>query len=42
MKKKYSELEIEICTIEDADIVRTSYEVEGDETKYPIPDTWGQ
>ena len=42
MKNQYEKIEIEICTFQDADIVTlsTSGEVDGDETKYPIPDGW--
>ena len=44
MKNKYNEMEIIICMFPDTDIVTfsTSGEVEGDETKYPIPDGWAE
>ncbi len=44
MKNKYSEIEIEIYDFSCEDIVRTSPqgEVDGDETKYPIPDGWAE
>ena len=42
MKSKYEKIEIEIYTFQEADIVRTSGEVDGDETKYPIPDGWAE
>lgn len=44
MKKKYNEIEVEIYTLITEDIVRTSAsgEVDGDETKYPIPDGWAE
>jgi len=42
MKNQYEKIKIEIYTFQDADIVTLSAsgEVEGDETKYPIPDGW--
>ena len=44
MKKKYNEIEIKIYTLQADDIVTLSTsglgEVEGDETKYPIPNDW--
>ena len=42
LNNKYKKIEIEIYTFQDADIVTfsASGEVEGDETKYPIPDGW--
>ena len=42
MKNQYEKIKIEIYTFQDADIVTfsASGEVEGDETKYPIPDGW--
>ncbi len=40
MKKKYDKVEIDVYTFKEEDIVRTSGEVDGDETKYPIPDGW--
>ncbi len=40
MKSRYEELEIQIFTFVETDIVRTSPTVDGDETKYPIPDDW--
>ena len=42
MKNQYEKIEIEIYTFQDEDIVTlsTSGGVDGDETKYPIPDGW--
>lgn len=42
MKNQYEKIKIEIYTFQDVDIVTlsTSGEVDGDETKYPIPDGW--
>ena len=42
MKKKYNEIEIEIYTFQDADIITASISgsADGDETKYPILDGW--
>ena len=40
MKKIFEQLEIRIILFEQEDVIRTSGEVEGDETKYPIPDGW--
>ena len=42
MNNQYEKIKIEIYTFQDADIVTlsTSGEVDGDETKYPIPDAW--
>ena len=44
MKNQYEKIEIEIYTFQDADIIRTSTSgsVDGDETKYPIPDGWAE
>ena len=42
MKSRYEEIKISILTFSEEDIVRTSGEVDGDETKYPIPDGWGE
>ncbi len=38
--KKYETIEIQICVWQSDDIIRTSGEVDGDETKYPIPGVW--
>lgn len=40
--KKYEEIKIEILLLSNEDIVKTSGEIDGDETKYPIPDGWGK
>ena len=42
MKNQYEKVKIEIYIFQDMDIVTlsTSGEVDGDETKYPIPDGW--
>ncbi len=42
MKSQYEKIKIEIYAFQDVDIVTlsTSGEVDGDETKYPIPDGW--
>lgn len=42
--KKYNEIEIKIYKLQTEDIVTlsTSGEVDGDETKYPIPDGWAE
>ena len=40
MKKKYNEIEIKIYAFQAVDIVTLSGEIDGDETKYPIPDGW--
>ena len=40
--KKYEEIKIEILLFRDEDIVTASGEVDGDETKYPIPGGWGE
>ena len=44
MKNKYQKIEIELYIFQDTDIVTllTSGEVDGDETKYPIPDGWAE
>ena len=42
MKKKYEKVEIDVYMFEDEDIVTASGEVDGDETKYPIPGGWGE
>ena len=42
MNSRYEEIKISILTFSEEDIVRTSGEVDGDETKYPIPDGWGE
>lgn len=38
--KVYDEIKIEILLFSNNDIVTTSGEVDGDETKYPVPDGW--
>ena len=42
MKSQYEKIKIEIYAFQDVDIVTlsTSGEIDGDETKYPIPDSW--
>ena len=42
MKSQYEKIKIEIYACQDVDIVTlsTSGEIDGDETKYPIPDSW--
>ena len=42
MKKIYNNIEIEIYMYASEDVIRTSPngEVDGDETKYPIPEDW--
>ena len=42
MKNQYEKISIEIYMFQDMDIVTlsSSGEVDGDETKYPIPDGW--
>lgn len=42
MKNQYEKIKMQIYTFQDEDIVTlsTSFEVDGDETKYPIPDSW--
>ena len=42
MKNQDEIIKIEICTFQDIDIVTlsTSGEVDGDETKYTVPDGW--
>ena len=42
MKNQYEKIKIEIDTFQNADIVTLSIsgEIDGDETKYPIPDGW--
>ena len=44
MKNQYEKIKIQIYTFQAEDIVTLSYsgEVDGDETKYPIPDGWAQ
>lgn len=42
MKKIFEKLEIKIVLFEQEDVIRTSGEVEGDETKYPIPGGWAE
>ena len=42
MKKKYEKVEIDVYIFEEEDIVTASGEVDGDETKYPIPGGWGE
>ena len=40
--KMYDELKIEVYLLQEEDVIRTSFEgeVEGDETKYPVPGDW--
>ena len=40
MKKIFEKVEIKIVLFNQEDMIRTSGEVDGDETKYPIPDGW--
>ena len=42
MKSQYEKIKIEIYAFQDVDIVTSSIsgEIDGDETKYPIPDGW--
>ena len=44
MKNQYQKIKIEIYMFQNADIVTfsSSGEVDGDETKYPIPDGWAE
>ena len=42
MKNRYEKIEIQILTFAGEDIVRTSGAIDGDETKYPIPEGWGE
>ena len=45
MINQYEKIKIEIYMFQDADIVTFSAgwgEVDGDETKYPIPDGWAE
>ena len=44
MKNQYEKINIKIYMFQDMDIVTvsTSGEVDGDETKYPIPDGWAE
>jgi hypothetical protein len=44
MNKEYKALEITIYQFDNEDIVTlsTSGEIDGDETKYPIPDGWAE
>ena len=42
MKKIFEKVEIKIVLFEQEDVIRTSSEVEGDETKYPIPGGWAE
>ena len=44
MKNQYEKIKIEIYMFQNTDIVTlsTSGEVDGDETKYPIPDGWAE
>ena len=39
--KKYESIEIEILLFRNEDIITTSGEADGDETKYPSPGGWG-
>ena len=40
--KMYDKLKIEVYLLQEEDVIRTSFEVEveGDETKYPVPGDW--
>ena len=38
--KMYEKLEIEVYILQAEDVIRTSGVVDGDETKYPIPEDW--
>lgn len=39
--KMYEKLEIEVYILQVEDVIRTSFgAVDGDETKYPIPEDW--
>ena len=42
MKNQYEKIKIEIYMFQDMDIVTfsSSGEVDGDETKYPVPEDW--
>ena len=42
--KIYDKVEIEIYFLEHEEVIRTSFNgvVEGDETKYPIPEDWAE
>ena len=44
MKNQYEKIKIQIYMFQAEDIVTlsTSGEVDGDETKYPIPDGWAE
>ena len=44
MINQYEKIKIEIYMFQDVDIVTfsSSGEVDGDETKYPIPDGWAE
>jgi hypothetical protein len=44
MRNQYEKIKIEIYMFQDVDIVTFSSlgEVDGDETKYPIPDGWAE
>ena len=44
MINQYEKIKIEIYMFQNADIVTlsSSGEVDGDETKYPIPDGWAE
>ena len=42
MKRIFEKVEIKIVLFEQEDVIRTSGEVEGDETKYPIPGGWAE
>lgn len=44
MINQYEKVKIEIYMFQDVDIVTfsSSGEVDGDETKYPIPDGWAE
>lgn len=43
MKSRYEEIEIQILTFAEEDILTTSPgQVDGDETKYPVPGGWSE
>ena len=40
--KRYDKVEIEVYLMDSEDVIRTSFGgvVDGDETKYPVPEDW--
>ena len=42
--KRYDKVEIEVYLFEQEDVIRTSFtgKVDGDETKYPVPEDWAE